>query len=158
MRRVHLGVLLAVFVSPALSGPVPGHRLPTGLEQAVRERQVDIKRLTADLTVDMKRQTVAGSVTVAFTLLQADLQALIFDAADLDIDEVDLVTAEAAIALDFSQDDRKLRIVMPAGTDSSDDLAVRIKYKARPKTGLYFFAKSKTRPAEAWNYGEGGRH
>ena len=158
MRRIHLGVLLALFVSPALSGPVPGHRLPTGMEQAVRERQVDIKRLTADLTVDMKRQTVAGSVTVAFTLLQADLQALIFDAADLDIDEVDLVTAEAAIALDFSQDDRKLRIVMPAGIDSGDDLAVRIKYKARPKTGLYFFAKSKTRPAEAWNYGEGGRH
>ncbi len=158
MRRLDLAVLMAFIVSPAISGPIPGHHLPTGIEQAVRERQVDIKRLTADLTVDMKRQTIDGSVTVAFTPLQADLGTLIFDAADLDIDEVELVGAKSAIELDFSLGDRKLQIAMPVRIDPGDDLAIRISYKVKPNTGLYFFAETKIRAAEAWNYGEGGRH
>ena len=85
MRRLGVAFFLVFVVSPAFSGPIPGHRLPTGAEQAVRDRQVDVTRLTADLTFDMKRQTVNGSVTVAFVPLQAGLNTLDLDAADLDI-------------------------------------------------------------------------
>ena len=123
MRRFGLAFLLTFLVSPAFSGPIPGHHLPTGYEQAVRERKVDITRLTADLTIDMKRQTLDGSVTVAFTPLQTELDVLTLDAADLDIDEVELVGAESAIELDFSLEDRKLQIAMPVGIDPGDDLA-----------------------------------
>ena len=162
MRRLDFAVVLAFFVSPVFSGPIPGHHLPTGMEQAVeqavRERQVDITRLAADLRVDFNRQTLDGSVTIAFTPLQAELDTLIFDAVDLDINEVELVGAESGIELDFLVVDRMLQIALPAGLTPDDDLAVRISYKARPNTGLYFFAESKTRAAEAWNYGEGGRH
>ena len=158
MRRLDFAVVLAFFVSPVFSGPIPGHHLPTGMEQAVRERQVDITRLAADLRVDFNRQTLDGSVTIAFTPLQAELDTLIFDAVDLDINEVELVGAESGIELDFLIVDRMLQIALPAGLTPDVDLAVRISYKARPNTGLYFFAESKTRTAEAWNYGEGGRH
>ena len=158
MRRFDLAFLLTFLVSPAFSGPIPGHHLPTGAEQAVRERQVDITRLTADLTIDMKRQTLDGSVTVAFTPLQTELDVLTLDAADLDIDAVQLVRAESSTELDFSVENRQLQISLPAGLEAYDDLAVRISYKARPNTGLYFFSETKTRTAEAWNYGEGGRH
>jgi len=60
MRRLVAAVFLALVVSPAFSGPIPGHHLPTGAEQAVREREVDITRLTADLTVDMKQHSWVG--------------------------------------------------------------------------------------------------
>ena len=158
MRRFELAFLLTFFVSPALSGPIPGHHLPTGAEQAVRERQVDITRLTADLTIDMKRQTLDGTVTVAFAPLQTKLDVLTLDAADLNIDAVQLVRAESSTELDFSVENRQLQISLPAELDAYDDLAVRISYNAQPKTGMYFFPETETESAEAWNYGEGGRH
>ena len=158
MRRFDLAISLTFLVSPAFSGPIPGHHLPTGMEQAVRVRQVDIQRLTADLSINMQRQTLDGSVTIAFTPLQLELERLTLDAADLAIDTVEFVRAESSTELDFSVEDRQLQIAMPAGLEPGDDLAVRISYKARPSTGLNFFAETKTETAEAWNYGEGGRH
>jgi aminopeptidase N len=158
MRRFDLAILLGFLVSPVFSGPIPGHHLPTGAEQAVRDRQVDVTRLTADLTIDMKRQSLAGSVTLAFMPLQAGLDVLTLDAADLAIDAVEFVRAESSTELEFSVEDRKLQIFMPAGLEAGGDLAVRITYTARPNTGLYFFEETQTRTAEAWNYGEGGRH
>lgn len=158
MRRWYVAVFLMFVAAPAFSGPIPGHRLPTGVEQAVRDRQVDVTRLTADLSFDMKQQTVSGSVTVAFVPLQDGLDTLDLDAADLDINAVELVRAESSTALDYAVENRMLRISLPAGLEGDDDLAVRISYNAQPKTGMYFFPETETEPAEAWNYGEGGRH
>jgi aminopeptidase N len=158
MRPFNLALLLAFCLSPALAGPTPGHHLATGMEQSVRERQVDINRLTANLTVDMTRQSIDGSVTVMFTPLQAALDTLFFDAAGLEVDHVEFLGVGSAEKLDYSIEDRKLQIVMPVGIAPGDDVAIRISYKARPDTGLYFFAETKTRTAEAWNYGEGGLH
>ncbi|MFQ5549209.1 MAG: M1 family aminopeptidase [Woeseia sp.] len=158
MRRSKFVILLGLLACPAFAAPIPGHRLPVGMEQAVRERQVDIKRLTADLAIDMKRQTVNGSITVMFTPLRAGLDTLILDAADIDIDEVEYIGLESASGLDFSIGDRIVQIAMPAQIHPGADVAVRISYRARPDTGLYFFAESRSRTAEAWNYGEGGRH
>jgi aminopeptidase N len=158
MRPLHVAVFLMFIVSPVVAGPTPGHRLPKGAEQAVRVRQVDITRLSADLTFDMKRQTVKGSVTVAFVPLQAGLGTLDLDAADLDVDAVELVRAESLTALDYVVENRMLRVGLPPDLDTNNDLAVRISYSAQPKTGMYFFSETETEPAEAWNYGEGGRH
>lgn len=158
MRRISVAFWLTFSAIPAIPAPVPGHHLPAGIDQPVRERQVDIKRLAADLAVDMKRQTVSGSVTVTFTPLRTGLDALILDAADLDVEKAELVAPEPTGKLAFSVEDRKLLIAMPAGAKPGDEFAVRISYKARPDTGLYFFAETNTRSAEAWNYGEGGRH
>jgi len=41
MRRLDLAILLTFLVSPAFSEPNPGHHLPTGIEQVVRERHGD---------------------------------------------------------------------------------------------------------------------
>jgi len=158
MKRFIFLLLLVFITLPAFAGPMPGHHLVTGKQQPVRERQVDISRLTADLTVDMKRQTLDGSVTVTFTLLQAELDRVVFDAAGLDISRVELVGPESASKLDFSTGDRELQIAIPPGHEPGENLMVRISYKAKPDTGLYFFAETTTRTAEAWNYGEGGLH
>lgn len=158
MRPGCLAILLTLFVFPAFSAPIPGHHLPSGVPQAVRERQVDVTKLSADLTINMKKQTVSGSVTIAFVPLRPSLDTLILDSADLEIDSVQFMQGDSQKELDFSVEDRKLLIDLPSGLTVDVDLAVLIKYKARPNTGLYFFAESKTRTAEAWNYGEGGRH
>jgi hypothetical protein len=94
------------------------------MEQSVRERQVDIKRLAADLTIDMKRKSVDGSVTVVFTPLQAALDTLFFDAAGLEVDHVEFLGVESAEKLDYSIEDRKLRIAMPVGIAPGDDVAI----------------------------------
>ena len=158
MRRLYVAVVLVCLACPTFAGPIPGHHLPTGAQQAVRERQVDVTRLSADLRFDMKKQALAGSVTVAFSPLKAGLDTLDLDAADLDIDAVELVRAESSTALDYVVEDRVLHISLPPGLETASNLAVRIGYTAQPRTGMYFFPETQTQPAEAWNYGEGGRH
>ena len=158
MNKVLPAIALALFAVPAQSDIMPGHRLPSGAQQTVRERQIDITRLQADLTIDMRRQTVRGAVTMSFVPLQTNLASVALDSADIDIKAVDLITGNARKGLKYEIEDRVLSVSLPAGVDPETDTTIRVNYEARPNTGLYFFEETKTHPAEAWNYGEGGRH
>ena len=142
----------------ALGGPLPGHRLPEGAEQRVREREVDIRKLAIELTVDMRRQRIAGAVDISFIPLLDDIAAVHFDAAGPVVSEVELLSGAANTKLEFQSADRRLRVGLPANAASGEELLVRIHYSAEPDTGLYFFPETPTEPAEAWNFGEGGRH
>ena len=142
----------------ALGGPLPGHRLPEGAEQRVREREVDIRKLAIELTVDMRRQRIAGAVDISFIPLLDDIAAVHFDAAGPVVSEVELLSGAANTKLEFRSADRRLRVGLPANAASGEELLVRIHYSAEPDTGLYFFPETPTEPAEAWNFGEGGRH
>jgi len=158
MKPQRFALLFTLCALPALAAPRPGQHLPTGAEQSVRERQIDIKALAADLVVDLKRQTVAGDVTVTFSPLRDGIGPLMLDAAELEIDSVGLVTPDGETALDFHAGNRQLAIALPSGIGAGDETAIRIAYKAQPESGLYFFKQTGARAAEAWNYGEGGRH
>ncbi len=142
----------------APAAPLPGHTLPKGELQPVRERQVDILGLRGDLRVDLDRREIAGSVTVTFTPLQHDLQILSLDAATMEIRKVTLIEGEKRTVLDHSWDAMKLNINLPRNFNPGEQAMVQIQYSARPASGLYFFPQTRQHTAEAWNYGEGGRH
>ena len=163
MIRRSLPLMTAILVSASpLPAITPGHHLPEGPEQPVRERTVEIQRLSGDLHFDMQEQEISGFVTVQLRPLRANLRSFAFDAAELDIDRVELLesplTAEAVTTLQHSIEGRQLLIDLPRAAQPADLLNIRIAYSCKPKSGLYFLPKSDKGFAQAWNYGEGGIH
>ena len=160
-KLLPLALVAGLFVAcgPAVaSEPLPGHALPEGKLQAVRARQVDILDVTADLAVDLENREIAGSVKIAFTPLEKDLRVLSLDATDMTIRSVRQVQVEPSIALEHEWQANMLNIRLSRNYQPGDQVVVQIDYSARPTTGLNFFPQTKERTAEAWNYGEGGRH
>jgi aminopeptidase N len=148
-----LGVLVAQVVSAQAP---PGHRLPGGNPRPVREREVDVEHLDADLAVDLARGEVSGTATMRVRPLRSRLAAFSVDAAGLEVRKVELMPGRRA--LQFKAEKAHVRIELPAPADPSETRTVAITYSARPKSGLYVFQAQEGRPAQAWNYGEGGLH
>ncbi len=158
IRKLPAPFVLALLVlTPAARGELrPGHRLPTGPERSVRERDVDVRHLAADLRLDLDQETVAGTVTVRFAPLRGGLSTLSLDAAGLDVKDVELVGAPGPLA--FVLRDRALQVTLPRPLAVGEAAELRIDYSCRPKAGLYFQPRSGKSGPQVWNYGEGGRH
>src|SRR6059036_1078934 len=144
----------AATLPPATSEIRPGHRLPEGSYHSVREREIDIEDYAADLRFDMKREEITGTATLTFTPLRSGLKEFSLDASDLEIQKV----ASGAGSASFSLRDRELHISLTQALNPGQPGSVSITYSCHPKTGMYFYPKSGTRAAQAWNYGEGGLH
>lgn len=171
-RALGLAALGAAVALP-LYAVTPGHRLPEGPPRPVRERTVDVQRLTADLRFDLERRTIAGEVLVRLAPLRPALDTVVLDAADLEIAGVEMLSAvdglestgpaeaggeRAAIGLEHAVEERQLRIRLPQPVPPGQPVLLRIAYSCKPTAGMYFFPASKRRAAQAWNYGEGGLH
>ncbi len=153
---VPLFIALLAMTPTARGELMRGHRLPTGPERAVREREIDVRHLVGDLRLDLGKETVEGTVTVHFAPLRGGLGALSLDAADLDVKDVMLVGASGPLA--FVLRDRALKVTLPRPLAAGEVSELRIDYSCRPKSGLYFQPRSGKRGPQVWNYGEGGRH
>ncbi len=150
---------LCVLTAPALAELLPGHSLPSGQFQPVRERQVDVLDLHADLRVDLTKREVAGTVAITFTPLADNLQVLSLDAAKMNFRSVTFSAAkEQGKPLKYDWSSRKLNIELPRTVQPGEQATVQIQYSVKPESGLYFFPQTKQHSAEAWNYGEAGRH
>ncbi len=155
-----LAVLLTISVTmlQGIAAPLPGHSLPQGELRHVREREIDVSHLATDLRVNLEQRTVSGSATITFTPLRENLRAVSLDAAKMQVRSVSLIRGKKSAALDHSWRDRQLHIRFPHSLQPGEQLMVKIDYSVKPESGLYFFPETKLRSAEAWNYGEGGRH
>lgn len=158
MKYASLMLLCLVPVTTGVAAPRPGLHLPEGAARAVRLRDVDITRLDGNFQVDMKKQQLTGDIAVTFVPLRDDVTEAVLDAADLDIHSVSAVGEAAQSDLKFRQQARQLIVDLPSDAKVGAPVTIRIRYEASPNTGLYFFSENKWRSAEAWNYGEGGRH
>lgn len=162
MSRLYslLGVLAIFFLATPQThaAPLPGHALPQGEFRQVRERQVDVEHLVTDLRINLADRTVSGSATITFTPLREDLRQVSLDAAKMQVSSIVLVRGKKSAALDYDWHDRQLHIRFPHSLQPGEAVVVKINYSVTPKSGLYFFPETKQRSAEAWNYGEGGRH
>ena len=149
-------LILAFLAAPSILAQVPpGHHLPEGPERIVREREIDIQRVTADLRFDMDREEISGIVTIAFAPLRSGLKEFFLDAADLKIGRVETTSGATLV---FALMERKLRITLPRALGANQEATVRIIYSCRPKAGMYFFPALEKGSAQAWNFGEGGLH
>ena len=148
--------ILALAALPASAQVLPGHRLPEGPERPVRDRAYHIKSYKAELRFDMGKEEIAGVATVTFESLRAPLSELSLDAARLRIEKVE----RDGKALAFTLDPKafKLNVALGEAVPIGRDATVKITYAVNPRVGMYFFPKSETHEAQAWNYGEGGLH
>lgn len=153
--RAALLALLLLAAAPAVSQVAPGHHLPGGPKRPVRDREIDIQRISAELRFDMQAESLAGTITITYAPLHSGLLAISLDAADLAVAKVEEAGTNRALA--FFLRDRKLVITLPANMRNRPG-AIRITYSAQPTAGMYFFPASEKGSAQAWNYGEGGRH
>jgi aminopeptidase N len=151
-----LTVAIASLAPAALARIAPGHRLSDSPDRPVRERQIDILRLTADLKFDMKRERIEGTARVRFTPLRAGMSSLELDAFDLAIEGVDLAGNTARLA--WKNDRRMLHVTLPHAVAPGEVAEVVIGYSAQPRSGLYFQPGTSERAAQAWNHGESGLH
>ncbi len=135
---------------------VPGHHLPSGAEHAVREREIDIRRIVVDLRLDLEKAAVEGALNVRFAPLRDGVSTIVLDAAGLEVKDVELVGASGPLA--FVLRDRALRVTLPRPLDPGQTGELRITYSGRPGSGLYFQPRSGRSAPMVWNYGEGGRH
>jgi len=114
----------------------PGHHLPGGADRPVREREIDIIDIKADLHFDMDQRTVAGTLTITLTPLRTGLRTFSLDAAELTIDRVEAVQPPGNATCGL--EGRELRVTLPAPIDPGDVASVRIAYSCRPRTGMFF--------------------
>ena len=148
-----------VLLTPAAAGSevVPGHRLPSGPERPVREREVDLTEIRADLRFDMEKEEIAGTLRATFTPLRVGTREVVFDAAELEVSSVE--SLEPAGPAGHTLEGRKLRVRLPQAIGPGQTGTVRINYRARrPRSGMYFYPATPGLAAQAWNYGEGGLH
>lgn len=158
-------LILAILLSLSLALPnrvqgttPPGHRLPGGEPRTVRARVIDVHQLRTHLRISLDERRVSGTATVAFTALSPGLLAFALDAAPMEVNSVVLAGPDGPVPLEYALADGALNIGLGRAHGPGEALEVTIDYSARPASGLYFFPRTDQRSAEAWNYGEGGRH
>lgn len=134
-----------------------GGEIKAGRKYA-RDRLVDIKHLTLDVTPDFKARTVAGTVTISLTPIAQPLTTLTLDSVDLTIDQV---TAEAAQVADRQVTDEQLLIHFANPVAPGTEVTVKIAYHGQPERGLHFRTPELGYPAgdtQIWTQGEAEEH
>ena len=123
-----------------------------------RDRLVDIKHLTLDVTPDFKARTVTGTVTLSFTPIAQPLRTLTLDSVDLTIDQV---SAEAAEVADRQVTEDQLLIHFAAPVEPGTQVTVKISYHGQPDRGLHFRTPEMGYPVgdtQIWTQGEAEEH
>jgi aminopeptidase N len=168
-RYVHglaAGLLLVSTVLPASAQspspearPAPARRpfaKPGAPRQTGRIREIDIKHIKAELTLNLQKKEVSGKVTHRLTPLHPYLTRIDLDCGSkLKISQV--AAGPQAAPCKFSTHDQKLSITLdkPYGPDDTIDLA--ISYSGAPGSGLHFITVDPAypeRPAAIWTQGE----
>jgi aminopeptidase N len=109
-------------------------------------RQYDLQHLRLDLAFDWDARSVSGTATNVLTPLLPGLDALVFDAAELDVTQVRVNGAERPFTLDPQAE--TLTVQLGRGYGPQDRLEVAIDYSAHPKTGLFFNGPDAGYPAK----------
>ncbi len=98
------------------------------------ERQVDVTRVTIDVTPDFAARTIRGVTTIAFSPLAKPLTELKLDAFDLSVASVE---SKAHIA-GHTTTDKDITITFSPPIPPGQATTVTIRYDAEPQRGMYF--------------------
>lgn len=140
-----------------------GHRLgaadkvfagPEAPEHYPRDRTFQLHHLRLEITVDDKEKTVSGIATHRLSPINDGLREVVLDAAGLKIRKI---TDGEGKALEWELHGEALTIHLPRARKAGDLFEVRIRYDAKPRTGVYFMAPDKAYPRRArivWTQGE----
>lgn len=146
--------------------PLPGDR-----PRYARDRTCDVRHIKLDVSLDLERRRLWGSVATTLTPINDGLTYVEFDAVDLDIKSAALSSgaywppaAARSADLSFEVSGSKLRVNLGEPQPAGEPLTVVVTYECRnPRRGLYFIAPDEAypdRPLQAWTQGqdEDSRH
>lgn len=128
-------------------GPRP-FALPGDPEHFRRPRPFDITHLRLEIILEVSSRAVAAVAALTFTRRDTAARVLSLDAVAFEIESVTLVAGDAS--LPFSYDGETLQVTVGALASG----VLRIRYRARPRRGLYFLAPdadAPTRPTQVWS-------
>jgi aminopeptidase N len=145
-------------VGDAATSSVPRYKQLEGTTHPRPARTFDVLNYTIRTRFGISDRTVIGDVTVTLKPLAAGFRSFALDASDMNVEAVTL--AGANTALQWTQPPDKLSIKLDRAYAPDDSISVRIKYRARPQSGLYFISARRgsptrtARPAQIWTQGE----
>lgn len=138
--------------------------------QASAKRIFDLLHTDLDLAFDWKRQAVIGKAKLKLVPYFYPQKELILDAKDFEVGAIYLLQEEIQSKLNYSYDEKQLKIYLPEVYSSMDTLEVEINYSAFPERnsgagseaitdnkGLYFIDPLDTipsKPTMIWTQGE----
>ena len=122
-RRVFALCLLALFAAAA-----------SAEDQAVAGAGFDVERYRLQLRPDIQAGTLSGQMLIFAKARRDGLEAVVFDAGELEIAHV----REDGDDLAFTREGSQLRIRLPKPARAGTRLRFEIAYSGRPKHGLQF--------------------
>lgn len=122
-----------------------------------RPQTVDIQHYVIRASFDRAKKTVSGDTTVSFRPISSDLRSIELDAVDLKFTSVKL--EPSGIDLNYKAANGKITITLDKAYGADETIAVRLKYSAEPKKGVYFVDASSSadgvkHSAQIWSQGE----
>ena len=118
-----------------------------------KDRQVDIKHIKINVSVDLKAKSVFGHVTHTLSPLRSNLSSFILHGDDMKIRRIRMGGKD----LKYTHSSNEIHIDLPNPIGWDETVDVRIDYIANPREGTYFFGPDDTypnQPWQAWTQGE----
>lgn len=137
----------------------PSFALPGDRPRYAPDRPVDVRHMDLAIALDFDEQRIRGDVTTHFTVLFDEVGEVVLDATELAIEEITLAGTKARLV--HWMEGEKLHIRLDRPYTYGEELAVRVRYTARPRTGLVFVAPTEgdpDLPIQAWTQGETEYH
>jgi aminopeptidase N len=128
---------------------LPGDRPAWG-----RDRPLRLDHLRLEFAFDIPRRELRGVATTTFRPRVDGLREAVFDATEL---EIESVTDAAGRPLLYTPGDGRLRVDFGAPQPADRALTTVVRYRCRPRRGLYFNqpdAGYPARPAQIWTQGQ----
>lgn len=148
---------LGAAVPPSGGRPGEGLRKPFGDASAARHwprsRTYDLEHVKVELAFDWEKKELAGTATLRLAPINDGLERVDVDAAEMTIESVTL----DGRPLPFHYSGDKLSIALDRPYSSDDHLELAIRYRTRPRKGLYFIAPDDAyphKPRQIWTQGE----
>jgi aminopeptidase N len=141
-----------------------GFHLPGDAPRWSRARPFAIEHLHAEVTLDLAARAVDGEAMILARRIDPEARELLLDAVDFELHEVTLCPPQSeARPARYRYDGRVLAVdVGEHGLGREGDLALRVRYRAIPRRGLYFVAATSplqrpdpnAPPTEVWSQGQ----
>ncbi len=130
--------------------------------QYERARPFRIEHIALDLTLDVPNKSITSEAVLDVVRIDAAATEIALDAIAFDVQSVEVRAdrEQAFVKVDYAYDGNVLRL--PLAT-SVAQAAIRVRYRATPRRGLYFLAPDdhvRDRPNQVWSQcqDEDGRH
>ncbi|MBA3335367.1 MAG: M1 family metallopeptidase [Acidobacteria bacterium] len=129
----------------------------TSLNKFNRVRNIDIQNYVIRTNFGREKKTVFGDTIVSLKPLKDNLKSFELDAVNLDFESVKLENSGADLI--YKTADNKIFVTLDKLYSSTDVIAVRFKYSAQPKKGVYFVDEQRedgkiVRASQIWTQGE----